>query len=89
VPEAPRVMTPGRALAEGMEACGAPLVSVADLDLQPAFPAAPAPATIESAAVGAVTVIRVTPTAKPAAPPRFDPEALIGCARRSRPPCSA
>jgi hypothetical protein len=69
VPEAPRVMTAGRALAEAMEGAGEPLATAADFPMMTTaevFAGAQAPA-VESAA-----------TAKPAAPVRFDAEALIG-----------
>ena len=70
MPEPPRVMTLGRTLAEAMEACGAPLASVDDIPMMTTAEVfaglAQAPA-VESAA-----------TAKPAAPLRFDPKALIG-----------
>jgi hypothetical protein len=86
VPEVPRLETPGRALAEAMEACGVPLASFDDI-----------PSTVEVFAglasdrenvqrVGCspTTPAPAEPLSKPCAmvgsatPLRFDPKALIG-----------
>jgi hypothetical protein len=69
VPEAPRVMTPGRALAEAMEGAGVPLATATDL-------------VSETVGARASTIVEgpapACPMVGPATPLKFDPEALIG-----------
>jgi hypothetical protein len=78
VAEAPRVVTPGRALAEAMEACGVPLATAADLVSETV-------GNSYNSGEGKVTLTTLLqrpapgcPLVGPATPLRFDPKALIG-----------
>jgi hypothetical protein len=82
VPEAPRVLTPGRALAEAMEGAGVPLATAADLVLDASNTVAPAShgqrADLARDANLPVLPAPACPMVGPASPLRFDPKALIG-----------